>query len=85
MLRFTLAAVALAALAGCSTLDDYGIGGEPRLMCSYREGHAVIDDKLAGSVRARASVVRRFEDGDSLCAKPAAPVSPAASAASAAK
>jgi hypothetical protein len=66
-MRPILAVLCIAALAGCSTLNELGIGGEPKLMCSFRDGHAVIDDKLAGSSNVAASVVRRFADGDSLC------------------
>jgi hypothetical protein len=62
-----LLALALLALTGCATVNDLGIGGEPRLMCSFRDGHALIDDKLAGTGNVRASMVRRFEDADSLC------------------
>lgn len=52
-------------LAGCSTLEGAGIGGEPKLYC--RKGEAVIDDRIVGPDRARFSVVRRFKDGDPLC------------------
>lgn len=62
----TLATLAMAALlAGCSTLNRYGIGGDPLLMC--RKGEAFIDDKLAGSDAARLSALRRFADADPLC------------------
>jgi hypothetical protein len=88
----TLIILALAALlAGCDTLNSYGIGGEPRLICTYRDAKASIDDRVAGSDKVHGSIVRRFEDGDSLCAplKPArvapAAAASAASAASAAK
>ena len=54
-------------LAGCSTLNNYGIGGEPELICRYRDGIASIDDRIAGSDAMHASLVRRFKDGDSLC------------------
>lgn len=59
--------LAILLLSGCSTLNRYGIGGEPLLYC--RKGEAVIDDRIAGPDSARVSVVRRFEDGDGLCAK----------------
>lgn len=63
-------AILLAAclLAGCSTLNRAGIGGEPLLYC--RKGEAVIDDRIVGPDSARLAVVRRFKDGDALCAKP---------------
>jgi hypothetical protein len=79
-----LAILLLTSLAGCSTLNGLGIGGEPRLMCSFRDGRAYIDDKLAGTDKVRGSVLRAFEDGASLCLalKPAAIVAtPAANAA----
>lgn len=50
---------------GCSTVNEYGIGGPPALLCG--KGAAYIDDKLAGSDAVRLSLVRRFEDGDKLC------------------
>jgi hypothetical protein len=53
-------------LAGCSTLNSYGIGGEPMIYC--RKGQAVIDDRIVGPDGARLSLVRRFADGDALCA-----------------
>jgi hypothetical protein len=62
--------ILLLALAGCSTINEYGIGGEPRLLCAYRDGAPFIDDKLAGSDRVRGSVLRAFPDGASLCAAP---------------
>lgn len=67
-------------LAGCSTLNAHGIGGEPKLMCSFRDSTAFIDDKILGSADVRGSVVRRFQDADSLCVglNPNAPVSAAA-------
>ena len=65
--------LAALALAGCGTLNGYGIGGEPVLMCKHRDSTAHIDDKLAGPSDVHASVVRRFRDADSLCAKPAPP------------
>lgn len=52
-------------LAGCSTLNRYGIGGAPLLMC--RNGQALLDDKIAGTDEARLSAVRRFRDADALC------------------
>lgn len=52
-------------LAGCSTLNEYGVGGEPLLYC--RKGEAVIDDRIIGPDQARLAVVRRFPDGDSIC------------------
>jgi hypothetical protein len=57
--------VLLLLFSGCSTLNRYGIGGEPLLYC--RKGEAVIDDRLIGPDTARVSVVRRFTDGDALC------------------
>lgn len=57
----------LLAMSGCSTLNSYGIGGPPKLMCSA--GLAEIDDRIAGSDAVRLSVVRRFADGDKLCPK----------------
>lgn len=61
----TLAAILL---SGCSTLADYGIGGPPALMCDQRQ-RALLDDRIAGPDQARLSLVRRFEDGDRLCAR----------------
>lgn len=82
-MKRSLLLLALLPLVGCSTLNNHGIGGEPKLMCSFRDASAFIDDKLAGSGSVRASMVRRFEDADSLCValKPAAPAASAASAA----
>lgn len=57
-------------LAGCSALNSVGIGGEPRLACMYRDGVAMIDDRVAGSDTMRISFMRRFEDGDRLCFAP---------------
>jgi hypothetical protein len=57
--------LAIVLLSGCSTLNRYGVGGEPTLYC--RRGEAVIDDRLFGPDTARVSVVRRFADGDALC------------------
>jgi uncharacterized protein YceK len=57
--------LAVVLLSGCSTLNRYGVGGEPLLYC--RKGEAVIDDRLIGPDTARVSVVRRFADGDALC------------------
>jgi hypothetical protein len=59
--------VLLAALSGCSTLNRYGIGGDPKLACV--KGAAFIDDKIAGTDKVRLSVVRRFEDVDAACPK----------------
>jgi hypothetical protein len=53
-------------LPGCSTLNEYGIGGPPSLLCDSK-GQAVIDDRLIGPDAARVSMVRRFKDGDTLC------------------
>jgi hypothetical protein len=53
---------------GCSTINQYGVGGPPALMCG--KGLAYVDDKLAGSDEVRLSLVRRFTDGDPLCAPP---------------
>jgi hypothetical protein len=67
-LIYALALVsAVLLLGGCSTLNRYGIGGDPKLICA--KGAAFIDDKLAGSDRVRLSVVRRFEDVDKACAQ----------------
>ena len=57
-------------LQGCSTLNEYGIGGPAVLQCG--RGLAVLDDRIVGSDNVRLSVVRRFPDGDRLC-PPAAP------------
>ena len=54
-------------LSGCSVLNGVGIGGEPRLVCQYRDGVAMIDDRIAGSDGMRLSFVRRFTDGDFAC------------------
>lgn len=61
-----LALILLAALSGCSTINNLGIGGAPVLACS-KSGKAFIDDKLAGSADVHGSVVRRFADADALC------------------
>jgi hypothetical protein len=61
----TVALIAALLLAGCSTLNEYGIGGEPLLYC--RKGEAVIDDRIVGPDDARLAIVRRFRDGDQLC------------------
>lgn len=50
---------------GCSTVNSYGIGGPPALLCGDKR--AYIDDKLAGTDAVRLSLVRRFKDGDELC------------------
>lgn len=52
---------------GCSTVNEYGIGGPPVLLCG--KSAAYIDDKLAGSDEVRLSLVRRFKDGDPLCSQ----------------
>lgn len=52
-------------LSGCSTLNRYGIGGPPRLVCASHV--ASIDDRIAGSDDMHLSLVRRFTDGDTLC------------------
>ena len=65
MIRLAIAALALM-LAGCAQLQEYGIGGEPALMCD-RKSQAHIDDRLVGPDQARLSLVRRFKDGDNLC------------------
>jgi hypothetical protein len=56
----------LTLLTGCSVLNDYGIGGPPRLACT--SGGAAIDDRIVGSDDMHVSFVRRFVDGDPLCA-----------------
>jgi hypothetical protein len=66
MKRF-IAPLLLTLLAGCSTMNDLGIGGEPLLQC--RKGQATLDDRIAGPDQAHLSLVRRFKDGDLLCAK----------------
>jgi hypothetical protein len=63
--RLALTLLATLLLAGCSTLNRYGIGGAPQLHC--RGGQAVLDDRIAGPDEARLSIVRRFADGDALC------------------
>lgn len=55
-------------LAGCSTLNNYGIGGEPRIACYTRDATAILDDKIAGPASAHGSIVRRITDADALCA-----------------
>lgn len=64
-MRHLVTLAALALLAGCSTINGLGIGGEPLLYC--RGGKAVIDDRIIGPDQARLAVVRRFADGDQLC------------------
>lgn len=65
MMKYGALLLLLALLTGCSTLNEFGIGGEPLLFC--RRGKAVIDDKLIGPDQARLSLVRRFADGDQIC------------------
>lgn len=65
VLKRALLAISAAALAGCETLANYGIGGPPALMC--RKGKAEIDDRLVGPDNARLSIIRRFADADPLC------------------
>jgi uncharacterized protein YceK len=67
MARRLIALALLAALSGCSTLNQYGIGGEPALLCKARDGTAVLDDKVAGGAQWHVSVQRRFRDGDLMC------------------
>jgi hypothetical protein len=67
-MRTPILILAACLLAGCSTLNRYGIGGEPLLYC--RKGQAVIDDRIAGPDQARLAFVRRFKDADALCSKP---------------
>lgn len=69
------------ALAGCSTMNDLGVGGEPRLACS-KAGRSFIDDKLVGSTGVHLSVVRAFPDGAELCAISRPPPRPASGPAS---
>ena len=59
-------ALALAALSGCSTLNNHGIGGRPELVCS-KSGQAHIDDRLVGSDSVHLTLIRRFEGADSAC------------------
>jgi hypothetical protein len=66
-LRLAAAGLTLLLLPACSTLNRYGIGGDPLLTC--RKGEASIDDKLVGTDAARLTVLRRFKDGDALCPK----------------
>ena len=66
MIRLFVVAFA-ALLAGCSTLNGYGIGSPPRLVCMY--GEASIDDRLLGSDAVHLSLVRRMEDADAICPK----------------
>lgn len=56
----------LLALTACSTLNEYGIGGDPKLMCSPKK-QAYIDDKLVGSDEVSLTVKRRFKDVDKTC------------------
>ena len=67
-----LLALTLPLLAACESLNAFGVGGEPELLCHRRTGQARIDDKLLGPQAAHISVVRRFRDADELCAAPAA-------------
>jgi uncharacterized protein YceK len=64
-MKFVLV-LALAALSGCSTLNNHGIGGQPSLVCS-KSGKAHIDDRLIGSDDVHLTIIRRFEDADSVC------------------
>jgi hypothetical protein len=57
--------VVMICCSGCSTLNNYGIGGPPRLACA--DTKAAIDDRIAGSDDMHLSLVRRFADGDALC------------------
>lgn len=66
-MKCALILLSMLALAGCATMNNHGIGGEPKLMCSFRDAGAFIDDKLIGSGSVRASVLRAFPDGNSLC------------------
>ncbi|MEY4427729.1 MAG: hypothetical protein RLZZ182_418 [Pseudomonadota bacterium] len=66
-MRYTLILSAVL-LAGCSTLNNYGIGGEPRIACYTRDATAILDDKMAGPASAHGSIVRRITDADALCA-----------------
>ena len=65
MMKTAITLALALSLAGCDTLNSFGIGGEPALVCA--KGVASIDDRIAGSDRVRVSVVRRFRDGDKLC------------------
>jgi len=65
LIVLALAVLVLFLLSGCSTLNKYGIGGPPKLMCA--NGQADIDDRIAGSDEVRLSLVRRFTDGDKVC------------------
>lgn len=64
-MRYLVLALAILA-SGCAQLQEYGIGGEPALMCD-RKSQAHIDDRIVGPDQARLSFVRRFKDGDALC------------------
>jgi hypothetical protein len=70
--RFAVLAglVLLAALlGGCSTLNKYGIGGQPELQCKWATAEAYINDRIVGTPDAQAqlTVNRRFQDADALC------------------
>lgn len=68
-MKIAILLLAAVLLSACTTLNRYGIGGEPLLYC--RAGQAVIDDRIVGPDQSRLAFVRRFKDGDGLCAKPA--------------
>lgn len=57
---------ALALLTGCTTLNDWGIGGKPTLQCA--KGKAEINDRIAGSDRVSLAMIRQFDDANALCA-----------------
>ncbi len=65
MKRIAILAAALL-LPGCSTLNEYGIGGPPGPV--WRGGKAHIEEKVAGSDGVWLTLMRRFHDGDRLCA-----------------
>ena len=66
--RTALLILAAALLAGCSTMAEFGIGGDPLVFC--RNGQAFLDDSLLGSDQARLTVMRRLKDADATCPKP---------------
>jgi len=68
-MKHSLLALLAVALTGCSTLNSYGVGGEPRIACYTRDNTAILDDHVVGSDSVHASVVRRITDADALCKK----------------
>ena len=68
----TVLILAAGLLTGCSTLNEFGIGGPPGLIDI--SGKAYIDDRLLGSDENYISLIRRFKAGDALV-KPASAAS----------